>query len=273
MGEEEENSGGGGKKAIEKIAGGGMKKTIIKLVMAYNALTYFLIIFFGIVVIFSVFPSSAPAGENGETASPKGLCVPLKSTDPTSATATNITNYSNNPPSIMHPGAFLDMNTLPASQDYNKVSGNLWGQPELVSLLEGASAEWNKRHPNVKIQINDLSKKTGGPFSPHSSHQVGVDVDIGNNTNPSWIMVNSGYDPNLAIELGKILMDSKSIIYIFYNDDGKKKESKNGIDVQKAVNDYASANNLHGKMQYAKGHENHFHVRIDKAKYKEACGY
>lgn len=262
--DQEENSGRGGEKAIEAIAGGGMKKTILGLVMGANALTYFLIIFFGIVVIFSVFPDSAPASENDTTSSPTGLCVPLKATDLTSATAAYITNYSNNPTFIMHPGAFLNMATLPASGDYIKASNSMWGQPELISLLEGVASEWNKKHPEAKMTLNDLSGKAGGPLGGHASHQVGVDVDVSNHTSPSFLMSNKAvYNPSLAIELGKLFFDTKSIIFIFYNDSN----------VSNAVNDYASSKSLPGKMQFAKGHENHFHVRINKALYKDACGY
>ena len=78
--QEEENSGRGGvgkKVAIKTITGGGMKTTILKLVMGANALTYFLIIFFGVVVIFSVFPSSSPASENTTPGNPSGQYFPV----------------------------------------------------------------------------------------------------------------------------------------------------------------------------------------------------
>lgn len=241
----------------------GGKNPIFKILTISSGITWFIIFFIVVVLILSVFAPSAPASENENNQVASGLCVPLKATDPTSATATNITNYSNNPTSIMHPGAFLDMKTLPDSESYLKVSNSMWGQPELVSLLEGVAAEWNRRHADVKIKYNDLSSKSGGPLSGHASHQVGVDVDVNNNSSPSFLMSNSGYDPNLAIELAKLFLDTKAIIFIFYNDSN----------IYNTVNSYASSNQLPGDIRFATGHENHFHVRIDKAKYKEACGY
>jgi hypothetical protein len=40
-------------------------------------------------------------------------------------------------------------------------------------------ARWQGLHPTgPRIEIRDISKPGGGPFSPHKSHQVGLDVDI-----------------------------------------------------------------------------------------------
>lgn len=268
--EERENSKEAVKGEEEKKVGGTIKKIILRLLIGCSCTNYFLVIFFAIVIFFSVFVGVSPASENDDITSPTGLCVPLQTPDPNSASQipTGITNWSGNDPSLFKKGDFFNMESLTGTENYdiNRAgsTGQHWGRPELISLLQGVAGEWNKRHPDTKIVMGDLSGYSGGQLDSHASHQIGVDVDIYDSGSASFLYDSPGsYDPNLAIELGKIFMDTKSIIYIFYNDTA----------VQKEVNGYVSQNNLSGSMTTEPGHLNHFHVRIDVKKYKEACGY
>ena len=63
-------------------------------------------------------------------------------------------------------------------------------------------------------------------------------------TNPSFTISGSGshYDKNLAIELGKLFLDSKAIVFIFYNDG----------EVASTLNSYANKNKLPGVFQQEK---------------------
>ena len=54
-----------------------------------------------------------------------------------------------------------------------------WGAGSMISLLENSSALYMQTYnPSVKIYIGDISLQTGGKYSPHSSHQNGLDVDV-----------------------------------------------------------------------------------------------
>ena len=59
---------------------------------------------------------------------------------------------------------------------------HIWGVPELVRSIKKCGKYYRKLvgpkrgHP---IAIGDLSKRHGGPFPPHVSHQSGRDVDVG----------------------------------------------------------------------------------------------
>ncbi len=53
-----------------------------------------------------------------------------------------------------------------------------YGTASTVQKLETIAKEWNKRHPNLPVQIGDMSKKGGGDISGHKSHEKGVDVDL-----------------------------------------------------------------------------------------------
>lgn len=56
--------------------------------------------------------------------------------------------------------------------------GATWGTPALVGLIERAAAAVDEDHPGSTLWVGDLSKRTGGPFAPHASHQSGRDVDL-----------------------------------------------------------------------------------------------
>lgn len=54
-----------------------------------------------------------------------------------------------------------------------------FGTDELVGLLERASRAVMARTPGARLTVGDLSRRGGGRFSPHRSHQSGRDVDVG----------------------------------------------------------------------------------------------
>ena len=55
-----------------------------------------------------------------------------------------------------------------------------WGTPRTVHLLRETARLYTRRfHDGPPVRIGDISKKEGGPFPPHVSHQTGRDVDIG----------------------------------------------------------------------------------------------
>ncbi|MBY4949719.1 penicillin-insensitive murein endopeptidase [Cupriavidus respiraculi] len=82
------------------------------------------------------------------------------------------------------PGPHPEVNTLMAKQGVGfycrKDAAMRWGVPEMVMALTTVAARWFVRFPHgPRIVISDLSKRGGGWLSPHKSHQVGLDVDIG----------------------------------------------------------------------------------------------
>lgn len=53
------------------------------------------------------------------------------------------------------------------------------GTAELVRIIEHAATEVARRFPGARLTVGDLSRKSGGRFYPHKSHQSGRDVDLG----------------------------------------------------------------------------------------------
>lgn len=53
-----------------------------------------------------------------------------------------------------------------------------FGTDELVALLERASRAVMARTPGARLTVGDLSRRGGGRFRPHRSHQSGRDADV-----------------------------------------------------------------------------------------------
>ncbi|MEZ4473573.1 MAG: penicillin-insensitive murein endopeptidase [bacterium] len=54
-----------------------------------------------------------------------------------------------------------------------------WAVPETIEALVGAAAEVRRLHPGgMELSIGDISRRTGGRFRPHRTHQSGRDADM-----------------------------------------------------------------------------------------------
>lgn len=77
-------------------------------------------------------------------------------------------------------GALPQVNTaMPTGKTYSvKTSARSYGVSETISALQWIAKQWDILYPDIKIIINDISKKGGGKISPHQSHRIGLDADI-----------------------------------------------------------------------------------------------
>ncbi|MCA9526422.1 MAG: penicillin-insensitive murein endopeptidase [Myxococcales bacterium] len=54
-----------------------------------------------------------------------------------------------------------------------------WAVPETIDALVAAAAEVRRLHPGgMELSIGDISRRTGGRFPPHRTHQSGRDADM-----------------------------------------------------------------------------------------------
>jgi penicillin-insensitive murein endopeptidase len=60
-----------------------------------------------------------------------------------------------------------------------KDGAHSWGLPDLVHLLQRASAKIARKHKSSVLLVGDLSGRTGGFLERHGSHQSGRDADVG----------------------------------------------------------------------------------------------
>lgn len=164
---------------------------------------------------------------------------------------------------------------LPPGRHYDvKWEAGAWGTDETIRAIQSAVSAYKKRMPGgPKVFIRDISKKGGGPFKPHSSHQHGRDVDVG--------YVLEGKDKGTATpenldvarswRLIKSFLDTEQVVYVFVD-----------YKLQKPLYEYAKdqgaseefldeifqyprgRRRAHGLIRHWKGHSDHFHVRFRK---------
>ncbi len=152
-----------------------------------------------------------------------------------------------------------------------------WGTSNTVRTIQQAIASYSgKAKGGPKIHVGDISKKGGGKFPPHVSHQDGRDVDIGyvlKGSQADEIKFRRASKQNLDVartwKLLKSFLDTGQVRYIFMD-----------YRLQKLVYEYAhkqgvSEDTLDELFQYPRGrgrtagivrhwrgHVNHFHIRF-----------
>ncbi len=163
---------------------------------------------------------------------------------------------------------------------------NVWGTTLLVSFVEWLSAALNKIYQERPVlSVATLSKRSGGAFSDHghASHQNGLDVDIGyptlKNENekpfPNFIVdrqVSPLIDQESFWTAAKILGAQEQVVLIFV-DSGVKSAM---CSYAKKISDYSANSDSPNfqalmKMQPWKGHNNHFHLRLQCPSTSSQC--
>jgi hypothetical protein len=85
---------------------------------------------------------------------------------------------------------------------FNRETESAYGRRELIDFVRAVTAEWARRHPDLKLVVGDLSLRGGGPFARHGSeHQDGREVDIWPVTNNGQPEPTNTFAPNYSREL------------------------------------------------------------------------
>jgi LysM repeat protein len=158
-----------------------------------------------------------------------------------------------------------------------KWEAGAWGTDKTVRAIQEAVAAYKRKSPSgPKVHIGDISKRGGGKFPPHLSHQHGRDVDIGYvllGKDANETKFRHANAKNLDVPrtwaLIKAFIDTDEVTYIFMDHR-----------IQKLLYDYAQSKGVdedtldelfqyprgrgrsHGIIRHWKGHANHFHVRF-----------
>jgi len=120
-----------------------------------------------------------------------------------------------------------------------------FGLESTINAIVALSRKWFLRHPEVRLQFGDISRKGGGKFPPHNSHKNGRDVDMrpirkDNGMNPVTVG-ESQYDTFRTEEFVKLVRDRFPNVIILFNDDRLVKK---------------------GLTRPEKFHDNHLHIRF-----------
>lgn len=160
-----------------------------------------------------------------------------------------------------------------------------WGSSNTINLLHNALVRF-RANSNYKREliVQDISKKGGGKFAPHRSHQSGRDVDIRLPANrhvaphgvPRKI---KQVDWAAAWTLVHELIKSGEVEYIFLNYDRQKhlyRAAKRAGVSKKLLARWIqypthSKSQRSGLVRHAKGHSVHIHVRFRCGKHERRC--
>lgn len=177
-------------------------------------------------------------------------------------------------------GILKDARLMPEGNGYRlrTFRQRAWGTDETIQALTTAFHAYHEKFPNAHlINLGEISKKNGGPLSPHLSHQTGRDVDIGfafleepKSNHPEHFQ--KAKKNNFDAEKNWFLIQSliqTGLVQVIYVD----------ATVQKMLYDYAApsltqpqidaifskANRNHNAnaiIQHWPGHQNHYHIRF-----------
>lgn len=172
---------------------------------------------------------------------------------------------------------------LPANSLYTvRDPDTAWGSSHAIEVLVNTITQFRRESGfSGGLIVGAISKRSGGRFRPHRSHQSGRDVDI---RLPKIPGAPKGSESPLHIDwvaswyLIKAFADSKEVEYIFLDYARQRKlyaaarsAGATKAELEKLVQFPAPPNSNNGLVRHAKGHTLHIHVRIKCAKYNSQC--
>lgn len=175
-------------------------------------------------------------------------------------------------------GVQLDESDMLKVRDPDKA----WGTTHTLENLQTAVAKFRaKTGHDDALLVGAISKRKGGKFRPHSSHQTGRDVDLrmpkrrGADPKSSAI---SDIDWDKTWVLVKELIDTGEVEYIFLDWNRQKRLYKaarragaSRSDVEKAIQYPRAKKTNNGVVRHAKGHNVHIHIRFKCAPKNGRC--
>lgn len=175
-------------------------------------------------------------------------------------------------------GSMVDGTQLPPGPEHTiKAAAYAWATPRTIALLRDsirryASSRRAADDPR-KVHVGDISRRGGGPFPPHLSHQEGRDVDIAyvlHDRSARFGVATAGtLDRDRTWALLRALLDTRAVTYVFID-----------YEVQRLLYEHALADGMtpeqldslfqypygrraaRGIIRHWKGHRAHFHVRF-----------
>ena len=174
---------------------------------------------------------------------------------------------------------------LPENKElYTRVRpDNLWGASHTLRVLQLAIARWRRDSSyDGRLGIGAISRRKGGRFAPHRSHQSGRDVDI-------RLPLRSGKPGTLAKSMADVdwaatwklvdaLLKTGEIEYIFLSKSRQRRlyhaALQAGVDkkrLAKIMQYPKMAKRTRAIIRHSRGHDKHFHVRFRCGKNESQC--
>lgn len=157
-----------------------------------------------------------------------------------------------------------------------------FGTDELVGLLERASRAVSARTPGSRLTVGALSRRSGGRFSPHHSHQSGRDADVAFYTlDPSGAALPldrfMSFRRDLTVRahdeihydlvrswqfVDALVADEVRVQWIFVSRSIRERLLEEGARQRASADVIAHAEAILSQPSHASPHDDHFHVRI-----------
>ncbi|TPV94584.1 MAG: LysM peptidoglycan-binding domain-containing protein [Myxococcales bacterium FL481] len=175
---------------------------------------------------------------------------------------------------------------LPDNEALYRISNpdHAWGTTHTFQLLQAVVANFRGRsHYQGEIVIGAISRRGGGRFRPHRSHQSGRDVDI-------WLPVRRGVstrsrpkragdvDWDATWALIAAFIDTGKVEYVFLNYARQRQlyDAARRAGVPKAKRDRLieypqRSSRRQAVVRHADGHKSHIHVRLRCGEQERMC--
>lgn len=120
-----------------------------------------------------------------------------------------------------------------------------FGRASTILTIQNIGVEWSRIHSEQPFAVGDISRRNGGPFSPHKSHGDGLNFDIrpltNNGRNEPTNIGAANYSHDKTLELVQLIRRMIPGVIIFFND-------------PRLMRDRVT--------QRAEGHNDHLHIRL-----------
>ncbi|MCP9495542.1 MAG: penicillin-insensitive murein endopeptidase [Pyrinomonadaceae bacterium MAG19_C2-C3] len=121
-----------------------------------------------------------------------------------------------------------------------------YGRARTIRCIQSLAEAWATHHATPRLAVGDISRRHGGAFPPHASHQKGIDVDFrpltNNGIEEQTNVGAANYSHALTRELVLLVKEMFPTAMVLFNDTR-----------------LISA----GLTKHAAGHDNHLHVRFN----------
>ncbi len=184
-------------------------------------------------------------------------------------------------------GRLADAREIPKDNSVyiRKNRDGIFGTDETVAILQWLAHSMQIRYPGtVPMVIGDLSRKGGGSFKPHLSHQSGRDVDIGyylaGNTKAKRFKhaTRQNFDLEKNWAMVELLLKTGRVQYLFIDRKLHKLLFEKALEMgwneeetRKLFEAPIGRRPKSGIIRHVKGHINHIHVRFHCPSNDKSC--
>jgi len=165
---------------------------------------------------------------------------------------------------------------LPQSEHVHiKRPRSAYGTHKTIDLVQQAVAKYRRSHASApKVVIGDISRKGGGRFYPHASHQTGRDIDLG------YVVRGPGHERVGKLSYANVdvartwaliesFIDTKQVVYVFVDyriqEQLYEHARERGVPQRELDGLFQyphGRGRAHGIIRHWPNHRHHFHVRF-----------